>query len=365
MRRTSQPRGRRSAARVVALAAALAAPGIAPVARGQEEPPARPAEGANPPAEAPAPTPAPGPRPNPYGVPGPEVFVKPPETPLELWDAVDYLVRTGQVQQAVPYLNALLKKQPDDATLLQIRDRYGAGSILRLDDYPETKAQARVLVDMLAAASRRSATRPERLARYIDALTKSPEEQQYAVERLREAGPYAVPALVEALQREGLDPEARRLIARNMGRLDRAAVPPLIATLDGPDPQPRRRRGPRPGRRSATRGRSRTCRTWPPRTAPTPRSAARPAARSRRSRAGRSSRSPARRSASWSTRRGGITPTPSGSPATRSSSGRGTTLRRCRRLGRCRGARPRGSSGCGWRARRCGSTRPTCRRRSS
>jgi CheY-like chemotaxis protein len=235
MRRSSHPRGHRSVARVAALAASLAAPGIAPVARGQE-PPARPAEGANPPAEAPAPAPPPAPAPNPYGVPGPEVFVKAPETPLELWDAVDYLVRTGQVKQAVPYLDAFLKQNPDDATLLQVRDRYGPGSILRLQDYPETRARARTLVDMLAAASRRSATQPERLSRYIDALTKSPEEQQYGVERLREAGPYAVPALVEAMQRDGLDPEARLLIARNMGRLDRAAVPPLIATLDSPDP---------------------------------------------------------------------------------------------------------------------------------
>ena len=49
-------------------------------------------------------------------------------------------MRTGQVQQAVPYLNSFVQSQPDDETLLQIRDRYGAGTILRLGDYPQTRA---------------------------------------------------------------------------------------------------------------------------------------------------------------------------------------------------------------------------------
>ena len=66
-------------------------------------------------------------------------------------------------------------------------------------------------------------------------MTKTNEEQDYAVERLREAGPYAIPFLVQALEQPGLSTEHQALIARNMGRLDRSVVPPLIATLDSPD----------------------------------------------------------------------------------------------------------------------------------
>src|SRR4051794_40322925 len=69
---------------------------------------------------------------------GPQVFAKTPTTPLELWDAADYLVRTGQAPQAVPYLQKFLQSKPDDASLLQVRDRYGARSILRLQDDPST-----------------------------------------------------------------------------------------------------------------------------------------------------------------------------------------------------------------------------------
>lgn len=168
--------------------------------------------------------------------PGPESFAKAPGTPLELWDAVDYLVRVGKPAQAVPYLNQFLRSKPDDATLLEIRDRYGVGSILRLDEHPETRAQARPLLDLLTAASRRHARQAERITKFIGLLTASPEEQEYALDQLREAGPYAVPFFVEAVASPNQASQDRALLVRNMGRLGRSAVPALIAVLDSPDP---------------------------------------------------------------------------------------------------------------------------------
>lgn len=168
-------------------------------------------------------------------VPGPEIFSRDLKTPLEIWDAADYLVRTGQAKHAVPFLNKFLQSQPDDATLIAIRDRYGVRSILRLEDDPATRPLAKPIVDKLNAAVRRNASDPERIARFIEGLTKSHEEQDYAVERLSEAGPYAVPALIQTLHRPGIPVEERALIVRNMGRLDRSAVPPLIASLDSND----------------------------------------------------------------------------------------------------------------------------------
>ena len=180
-----------------------------------------------------------------------------PRTPLELWDAADYLVRTGQASKAVPYLDKFLKSQPDDATLLAIRDRYGPGSILRLDDDPETRPFAQPLVDD-AGRRPRGGTRPGPSGSRGSSptLTKTPEEQDYAVERLREAGPYAVPSLVEALRAAGaLAPRSATCSSRNMGRLDRSAVPPLVAALDSPDARARGRRGHGAGRDRRRRGR--------------------------------------------------------------------------------------------------------------
>ena len=171
--------------------------------------------------------------------PGPEVFAKTPTTPAELWDAIDYLMRTGQGSQAVPYLKKFSESTIDDVTLLNLRDRYGPGSFLRLQDHQETRPFAEPLVNKLAEASRRHSTQPERLARYIALLTKSQEEQTYAVERLRESGPYAVPAIVQEIEKPSAGAAGRATIVRNLGRLDHSAVPPLIATLDAAKSKPR------------------------------------------------------------------------------------------------------------------------------
>ncbi len=168
-------------------------------------------------------------------LPGPESFAKEPRTPTELWDAVDYLVRVGQADAAVPYLRKFLASNPDDATLLEIRGRYGVGTVLRLDEFPDTKPLVRPLLERFAAASRRSATQPGRLQGAIAGLTRTRPEQDYGVERLREAGPNAVPAVIAALNDASRSGEDRALIAANLGRLDHSAVPPLIAVLDSPD----------------------------------------------------------------------------------------------------------------------------------
>lgn len=163
--------------------------------------------------------------------------VKNAKTPLEMWDEIDYLVRVGQASQAVPYLEAFRKSNPDDAVMLEIRDRYGPGSIMRLNDDPATREQARPIMGMLAAATHHFATNPERIARLIGALSKSREEQTYAVEGLRESGSYAVPYLVEALRRPSVSDRERALIAGNLARLDRSAVPALLTLLDSGDVQ--------------------------------------------------------------------------------------------------------------------------------
>lgn len=169
-------------------------------------------------------------------VPGPELFAKEPRTPLELWDAIDYLLRTDQAKKALPYLDKFMKGKPDDTTLIAIRNRYGPGSILRLSDDASTRPFAKPLSEAMVVAARNYAMRPERIARFVAALTKTPHEQDYAVRRLREAGPDAVSFLVDALSQRSLAAEDRRRIVDSIGRLDHSAVPALAAVLDSPDP---------------------------------------------------------------------------------------------------------------------------------
>ena len=168
--------------------------------------------------------------------PGPELFAKDPKTPAELWEAADYLIRTGQAKKAVPYLEKLQKLKPDDATLVALRDRYGSGAFLRLDNDPSTRPFLQPMVQSLSVASRRYATRPDRIAKSIAELTLSQDEQDYAVRRLREAGPYAVPFVIDALRRPGLSETDRGLLVRNLGRLEPSTIAALTAALDSPEP---------------------------------------------------------------------------------------------------------------------------------
>ena len=154
---------------------------------------------------------------------------------MELWDAVDYLVRVGKPDQAAPYLRQFLASDPDDATLLEIRDRYGPGSVLRLADFPATRDQAAPLLERFNAATRRNARRADRIQRFIGLLTASKPEQDYAVDQLRQSGPYAVPFLVEALGNAGLSAPDRATLASNIGRLGPRPVPALVAALESPE----------------------------------------------------------------------------------------------------------------------------------
>ncbi|MDG3007496.1 hypothetical protein [Paludisphaera mucosa] len=168
--------------------------------------------------------------------PGPELFAKQPKTPEELWGAIDYLSRTGQGRQAVPYLETFSKAPIDDAALLKLRDQFGPGSFLRLDDDPATKPYAKPLTDKLVAAARRLTADPERIKSYLPALLLSKEEQDYAVARLRESGPFAVPAIVGELRKYGPTTPERERLTYNSGRLDTSSVPAWIAVLDARDP---------------------------------------------------------------------------------------------------------------------------------
>lgn len=168
--------------------------------------------------------------------PGPELFAKEPNTPIELWDAVDYLLRTDQTKKALPYLNRFIQSKPDDATLIAIRERFGAGSILRLSDDPVTRSFAQPLAEAMLAATRKYATRPERVAHFISELRGTPEEQEYAVRHLRQGGPYVIPPLLHALAQPRQSANDRTLVVRGIGRLDRSVIPPLAAALKSPDP---------------------------------------------------------------------------------------------------------------------------------
>jgi hypothetical protein len=168
--------------------------------------------------------------------PGVEQFAKQPETPLEFWEAADYLFRNGRPDQAAAFVRRFLESNPDDATLLEVRDEYGLGSVLRLEDVKPTAGLGRLVLDRINEAARRSLRDPERLRRLAGLLAASADERVLGIEGLRGSGPYAVAPVLEVLGQPGLTPEQRDAVGTALGELDRRALPALVALLDAPDP---------------------------------------------------------------------------------------------------------------------------------
>ena len=169
--------------------------------------------------------------------PGPELFAKEPQTPIELWEAADYLIRTGQadeggaVSRQVPEEPARRRDPGRDPGPVRGRARSCGWTTTRRPGrspgrWPTPWRRPRGGTPRGPTGSRGSSP----------TLTQTPEEQDYAVRRLREAGPYAVPSLIEALRQPGLSPQDHDLLVRNMGRLEPSAVPPLAAALESPEP---------------------------------------------------------------------------------------------------------------------------------
>ena len=148
--------------------------------------------------------------------------------------------------------------------LVKIRDSYGAGSFLRLDDDPATRPYADALLTLMAAASQRQAQDPARLEQFANGLLGTAAEQQYAIEELRKAGADAVPALVEKLQQPGLDAVDKASLVDGMSRLRALGRARLWSPrLTRPTPTSR----PTPPRRSAASATPGLCPSWPTRPA--------------------------------------------------------------------------------------------------
>ena len=169
--------------------------------------------------------------------PGLESFAVQPKTPDELIKAIDYLVRVGLENQAVPLAGKLAAIDADDETLDSLRQNYGSAKLLALSSTSDARLNDAMgrFVDKLNAASRRIAEDPERVRRLIDQLYATAEERDIAVERLARLGPASIDSFLKALAAPGLDAKKRSQIQYALNSLESSAVPALIGALRHPD----------------------------------------------------------------------------------------------------------------------------------
>ena len=161
-------------------------------------------------------------------------LLKSPESPAEYWDAVKFSLNVGKHEDAAGYLDKLLTSNPPADLLIMIREKDAATYFPKLATSTDLQDKAIELLKLTEQAAQDRARDPERIQKFIDYLTRSPQQRGYGIAQLRKAGPDAVPHLLAALTDPSLS-EHRATIVLSMQRLDSSAVPPLVAALAGDD----------------------------------------------------------------------------------------------------------------------------------
>jgi CheY-like chemotaxis protein len=173
-------------------------------------------------------------------------FFKKPQTAQEFWDALKFEIDVGRYDLAAGHLHAMLARKPSDQDLVDLHDKYGMATFLRLrnirtwSDNAAANAQAKKDVDafiqLVTAAVQKKLSDPKRIEMFVQNLSASPEERAYALRELYRSGAQVIPSLIDALRKaEGAD---KPPILRALESLVRPeTIPPLVAALDSNEPQ--------------------------------------------------------------------------------------------------------------------------------
>lgn len=178
-------------------------------------------------------------------------YLKTPETAPEFWAALKYELHLGNQKRAAIMLRefygkvAALGEEDQNNLLLRLYDTDGLSTFLKLQNLEFLRAVTaksgdkdvpvgEILVDKVTKAVHKRVGDPGRLAFFVGNLSKSKEERAYAIVQLRQAGPLAVPFMVNVL-RDASQKANQKAVVSAFLQMDQGIVPPLLAALDSPD----------------------------------------------------------------------------------------------------------------------------------
>ncbi len=156
-----------------------------------------------------------------------------PESPEEAIEAAVLMQRLARPGLAKRYITQFLNANPDEATLLKIRDKYGPAIFLKMATDRDLQPESKTLYDKITEAFRKRAASPERIAKLIQDLSGGPRERAVAISSLRSAGPVVVPTM---LQQAGAAKAGQRTaIILGLVQMGRQVIPPLLGALESPN----------------------------------------------------------------------------------------------------------------------------------
>ncbi|MCA9043356.1 MAG: hypothetical protein KDA69_03495 [Planctomycetaceae bacterium] len=167
------------------------------------------------------------------GPPVESPLAKAPETAEEYFDATVFMLKLGKPQLAGYYLTSFLDMDPDDTTLLKLRDKYGTSTFLELVLVEEIETPATKLSARLQQAVRNHVSDPAFFPSLLKKLSGTGRSREEAIDELRYLGPYAIPPMLVEIQAPRDASPATLTYA--MSRLGDDAVAPLMGTLASPE----------------------------------------------------------------------------------------------------------------------------------
>jgi hypothetical protein len=164
----------------------------------------------------------------------PSPLLTEPKSPEALFDAIVLMLDLDRPGLALRYMQQLLTEDPDDATILKMRDKHGPAVFLELSNDTRLQPASITLLEKMNEAFRQYAADPARMDRLVQDLTGTPQEREVAIIQLRNTGKVAIPRML-TLVATAKDTAQRDAMVYAMTRMGAQIIPPLVGALEAPD----------------------------------------------------------------------------------------------------------------------------------
>ena len=159
-----------------------------------------------------------------------------PTTPVHWLQDIRTLIQLNRPALAKQYLEQFAASLPAASELVELHTRFGSAFFLELSTQEALQPAGKEVADAVLQATDARRRDVERLAGLVDRLAGADAAaRRLAMSDLVQAGPVAIPVLVEALA----DPTraaTHAAVQRTLAAIGPSAVPPLTAALASPDP---------------------------------------------------------------------------------------------------------------------------------
>ncbi len=169
-----------------------------------------------------------------------------PQQPLaDSWNDFLHYVRIGRFDLAKGYGQAILQNKPNPAELFQLvqANQQGYDTAMKFAELTTDEELAKITGQLLSVIDQgrfMQRTEPKIIVEEVRRLTSTPRGKMLAMRRLKDAGEYAVPFLLDAMAQVIQDPATGPRLSdmiETLPQIGRPAIRPLATALQTDNPQ--------------------------------------------------------------------------------------------------------------------------------